>query len=81
MNNNDKSEQKDFDTTEEQTTNKTLSDSFNRTNSETTENDSSMQALIDQEQAQAREHMREELGREPTQEEIDRWLSAHTEGH
>lgn len=61
--------------------NKDKSNSFDETKNETTKNDSSLQALINQEQTQAREKAREELGREPTQEEIDRWLSEHTEGY
>ncbi|HEX8288577.1 MAG TPA: hypothetical protein VF556_11300 [Pyrinomonadaceae bacterium] len=61
--------------------NKDKSGSLDENSSEIKENDSSLQALIDQEQTQAREHLREELGREPNQEEIDRWLSAHTEGY
>ena len=48
---------------------------------EPTENDSSLQALVDQEQSYARERLREKTGREPAQEEIDRWLSEQTEGY
>jgi hypothetical protein len=45
------------------------------------ENDSSLEELVRQEQSIARERLRKELGREPTQEEADRWLSAQTEGY
>ena len=44
-------------------------------------NDSSMEALINQERILARRKLREELGREPTEEEADEWLSAHTESY
>jgi hypothetical protein len=45
------------------------------------ENDSSLEALVRQEQTDAHKRLREELGREPTQEEADRWLSEQTEGY
>ncbi len=45
------------------------------------ENDSSLEALVHQEQAEAHKRLREELGREPTQEEADKWLSEQTEGY
>ncbi len=45
------------------------------------ENDSSLEALVRQEQSVPRRHLTEELGREPTQEEIDRWISEQTEGY
>ncbi len=45
------------------------------------ENDSSLEALVRQEQSDAHKRLREELGREPTQEEADRWLSEQTEGY
>ncbi len=45
------------------------------------ENDSSLQSLIGEEQSYSRERLREELGREPTDEEANEWLSAHTEGY
>lgn len=50
-------------------------------NNPTDENDSSLEALVRQEQTEADKHLREELGREPTQEEADRWLSEQTEGY
>lgn len=45
------------------------------------ENDSSLEALVREEQSIARERLREELGREPTQKEADDWLSEQTEGY
>ncbi len=45
------------------------------------ENDSSLESLVNEEQLYARRQAREELGREPTQKEIDEWLDAHTEGY
>ena len=44
-------------------------------------NDSSIEALVQQEQTIARQKLSEELGREPTQPEIDRCLSEQTEGY
>lgn len=44
-------------------------------------NDSSIEALVRQEQTIAKQKLSEELGREPTQPEIDRWLSEQTEGY
>jgi len=48
---------------------------------EANENDSSLQALVNEEQSFVRARLRKELGREPTQEEVDRWLSEQTEGY
>lgn len=45
------------------------------------ENDSSLKALIKEEQSYVRERLRKELGREPTQKEADEWLDAHTESY
>ncbi len=45
------------------------------------EKDSSLQALVDEEQFFARQRLREEIGREPTQKEVDKWLSEQTEGY
>ena len=50
-------------------------------NDEATEGDSSLQSLVREEQSFARQRLLEELGREPTEKEIDRWLSAQTEGY
>lgn len=46
-----------------------------------TADDSSLDNLIRQEQSVARQNLIDGLGREPTQTEIDRWLSEHTEGY
>jgi len=45
------------------------------------ENDSSLEALVRQEQFIARKRLTEELVREPTQEEIDKWISEQAEGY
>ncbi len=45
------------------------------------ENDSSLEALVREEQSLVRERLREKLGREPTQEEADEWLNEQTEGY
>lgn len=45
------------------------------------EDDSSLDALINEEQTYVRQRLQKELGREPTQEEADRWLSEQTEGY
>jgi hypothetical protein len=45
------------------------------------ENDSSLEALVREEQSLVRERLREELGREPSQKEADEWLSEQTEGY
>lgn len=45
------------------------------------ENDSSLEALVREEQSLARERLREKLGREPSQAEADQWLSEQTEGY
>ncbi len=45
------------------------------------ENDSSLEALVREEQSIARERLREKLGREPTKEETDQWLNEQTEGY
>lgn len=45
------------------------------------DNDSSLEALVREEQFIARERLREKLGREPTQEEVDQWLNEQTEGY
>lgn len=45
------------------------------------ENDSSLEALVREEQSLARERLREKLGREPSQAEADQWLREQTEGY
>jgi len=73
MNINDSAESNQTDNSE---TNESVSNGAERS-----ENDSSLEALVGEEQSIARERMRRELGREPSQEEVDRWLSAQTEGY
>lgn len=43
--------------------------------------DSSLESLVKQEQTLAFEKLKAELGRDPSQEEVDEWLSAHTESY
>lgn len=51
------------------------------TGGELPENDSSLDALVSEEQTYVRERLRREMGREPTDEEADKWLSEQTEGY
>lgn len=44
-------------------------------------NDSSLEALVNQEEALARRSLQKELGRDPTLEEINEWINAHTESY
>lgn len=46
-----------------------------------TENDSSLDSLVREEQSVVRQKLIDKLQREPTQQEIDNWLSEHTEGY
>jgi hypothetical protein len=50
-------------------------------NPEAKDNDSSLKALLREQDSIVRERLRQELGREPKREEVDQWLSEHTEGH
>ncbi|HSK72898.1 MAG TPA: hypothetical protein VK892_14445 [Pyrinomonadaceae bacterium] len=77
MNNNDNLEQEFKDNSEEKTSGE--SPAFPDNNSQ--KKDSSLQALINQEQSLARDRLRQKIGREPTQEEVDKWLSEQTEGY
>ncbi len=45
------------------------------------ENNHSIEALVREEQSFVRRKLLEGLGREPTQAEIDKWLSEQTEGY
>jgi hypothetical protein len=65
----DESRRRNFDATEE--------------NPETTGGggDGSLEETAEREREYLRGRVREELGREPTEEELDEWLRAHTEGH
>lgn len=78
MNINDNLEQEFKDNSEEKTSSGE-SPAFPDNNSQ--KKDSSLQALINQEQSLARNRLRQEIGREPTQEEVDKWLSEQTEGY
>ena len=61
---------------------KKASDEFlKQSNDMPPENDSSLDALVREQQSYVRNRLHEELGREPTQEEINQWLSEHTEGY
>ncbi len=44
-------------------------------------NDSSLDALVREQQSYVRNRLHGELGREPTQEEVNQWLNEHTEGY
>lgn len=43
--------------------------------------DASLEDVARGEQEYVRERLRAELGREPTDEELNEWLREHTEGH
>lgn len=43
--------------------------------------DAELEEAARREREYVRERLREELGREPTQEEADEWLRQHTEGY
>lgn len=77
MNDKDKTEQKPINENAEESS--AIVSPFS--SDEATNGDSSLQSLVNEEQTFARERLREESGREPTQEEINRWLSAQTEGY
>lgn len=48
---------------------------------ETTEESSELAALASREHEYLHERLRAELGREPTEHELDEWLRQHTEGY
>lgn len=52
-------------------------------NSTTTrdENNSELKDVAETEHEYLHQRLREELGREPTEEELDEWLRQHTEGY
>lgn len=60
---------------------KTLEESSLLPDNKPKENDSSLNALVNQEQSLARERLRKEIGREPTQDEVDKWLNEQTESY
>jgi hypothetical protein len=66
----DESRRRNFDVTEE--------------NPETaggSDGDGSLEETAEREREYLRGRVREELGREPTEEELDEWLREHTEGY
>jgi hypothetical protein len=48
---------------------------------ETDEKDSGLEDAVRTEHDYLRQRLREELGREPTEQELDEWLRRHTEGY
>jgi hypothetical protein len=63
---------------------KTATKCFNASPEETTEPDEHETQLDDAAQSEreyVRQRLREELGREPTESELDEWLRQHTEGY
>ena len=45
------------------------------------EGDGKLEDIAQTEHVYLHERLREELGREPTEEELDEWLRQHTEGY
>ncbi|HEY0545397.1 MAG TPA: hypothetical protein VGC91_08490 [Pyrinomonadaceae bacterium] len=45
------------------------------------DNDASLEEAVREEREYVRGRLREELRREPTDEEVDEWLRQHTEGY
>jgi len=45
------------------------------------DNDASLEEAVREEREYVRQRLREELQREPTEEEVDEWLRQHTEGY
>ena len=45
------------------------------------ESDGELEEVAQTEHEYLHERLREELGREPTEEELDEWLRRHTEGY
>jgi len=48
---------------------------------ETPEEGSELAAIADREHEYLHDRLRAELGREPTEDELDEWLRQHTEGY
>jgi hypothetical protein len=48
---------------------------------ETTEKNSELGKIAETEHEYLHQRLREELGREPTESELDEWLRQHTEGY
>ena len=49
--------------------------------SESDENKSDLSGVVSEEQNFVRERLSSELGRQPTQEEVDEWLREHMESY
>jgi hypothetical protein len=60
---------------------KTSDEFLKQSNEMPLENDSSLDALVREQQSYVSNRLHKELGREPTQEEMNQWLHAHTEGY
>jgi hypothetical protein len=54
---------------------------MDREHEKATEADSELTEVAETEQEYLHERLRKELGREPTEEELDEWLRQHTEGY
>ena len=48
---------------------------------ESNEDKSELNRIAETEHAYLHQRLRDELGREPTEEELDEWLRQHTEGY
>ncbi|MBV9209924.1 MAG: hypothetical protein JOZ52_04815 [Acidobacteria bacterium] len=53
----------------------------NRPDAEGAAGDAPLEEAVREEREYVRLRLREELGREPTDEEVDEWLRQHTEGY
>ena len=60
---------------------KNPAESADSVNEEPKGKDLSLEAAARKEQDYVRQRLQKELGREPTREETDKWLSEQTEGH
>lgn len=50
-------------------------------NNNTDDNETELSEVAEREREYLHERLRQELGREPTEEELDEWLRQHTEGY
>lgn len=48
---------------------------------ETLETSSELGEIVEKEHEYLHQRLRDELGREPTEDELDEWLRQHTEGY
>ena len=51
------------------------------TNDKNAEDESELDQVAENEHEYLHQRLRQELGREPTEEELDEWLRQHTEGY